>query len=141
MDGVGGVCPHLEVEKAVIGGDGGGTDDERHELERLTKRTRVNRALAFRARVVLACAEPQPNTVVAKRYHTTNATVGKWRRRFIADRVAGLFDEPRVGAPRTVLDDEVEAVIVRPRIVFMGNNFGVLEYWSIGVMVSLYRFV
>lgn len=89
------------------------TDDERRELERLTKRTRVNRALAFRARVVLACAEPQPNTVVAKRYHTTNATVGKWRRRFIADRVAGLFDEPRVGAPRTVQDDEVEAVIVR----------------------------
>ncbi|MFH1573766.1 MAG: IS630 family transposase, partial [Acidobacteriota bacterium] len=32
-------------------------DDERSALLRLTKRARVNRALAFRARLVLACAD------------------------------------------------------------------------------------
>src|SRR5205809_8139150 len=89
------------------------SDDERRALSRLTKRARANRVLAFRARLVLACAEGVPNTGVARRYRTTNATVGKWRGRFMVDRLAGFYDEPRVGAPRTVLDDEVEAVIVR----------------------------
>ena len=88
------------------------TDDERRELERLTKRIQVNRPLAFRARLVLACADGALNSVVARRYHTTNTTVGKWRSRFNARRLDGLYDEPRVGAPRTISDEAVEAVIV-----------------------------
>ncbi len=86
---------------------------ERTELVRLTKRSRVNRDLAFRAKLVLACAEEPSNTVVAQQYRTTNQTVGKWRRRFIESRLDGLYDEPRVGGPRTISDDEVEAVIIR----------------------------
>jgi len=89
------------------------TEVERAELVRLTKRAQVNRALAFRARVVLACAAAATDTAVARRYRTTNATVGKWRTRFIARRLEGLYDEPRVGAPRTISDEEVEAVIVK----------------------------
>ncbi len=57
------------------------TDEERRELVRLTKRAHVNRALAFRARLVLACADAVSDTAVARRYRTTNATVGKWRTR------------------------------------------------------------
>ena len=89
------------------------TDLERTELVRLTKRARVNRSLAFRARLVLACADAVSDTAVARRHRTTNATVGKWRKRFIARRLEGLYDEPRVGAPRTISDEEVEAVIVK----------------------------
>ncbi len=89
------------------------TDDERAALIRLTKRARVNRSLAFRAQLVLACLSTPKSTDVARRYRTTNATVGKWRQRFIHHRLDGLYDEPRVGAPRTVSDDDVEAVIVK----------------------------
>jgi transposase len=89
------------------------TDEERAELVRLTKRAHVNRLLAFRARLVLACAEGATDTVVARRQRTTKTTVGKWRRRFIASRLDGLFDEPRVGGPRTISDEDVEAVIVK----------------------------
>lgn len=89
------------------------TASERAELERLTKRAHVNRLLAFRARLVLACADTATNTVVARRHRTTNATVGKWRTRFITGRLAGLYDEPRVGGPRTISDAEVEAVVVQ----------------------------
>jgi transposase len=88
------------------------TDIERTELVRLTKRAHVNRLLAFRARLVLACASNATNTAVARRHRTTDATVGKWRTRFIESRLDGLYDEPRVGGPRTISDAAVEAVIV-----------------------------
>jgi hypothetical protein len=67
------------------------TEAERRELVRLTKRAGVNRALACRARLVLACAVAASNTVVARRYRTSNATVGKWRTRFIERRLDGLL--------------------------------------------------
>lgn len=88
------------------------TDDEREELQRLTKRATVNRLLAFRARLIFACAEPLPNTR-SRSATAANETVGKWRQRFVRDRLVGLYDEPRVGAPRTVTDADVEAIIVQ----------------------------
>jgi transposase len=89
------------------------SEEERDELQRLTRRARVNRAVAFRARLVLACAAGATNSAVARRHRTTNQTVGKWRRRFVEHRLAGLYDEPRVGGPRTISDAAVEAVVVR----------------------------
>ena len=88
------------------------TDDERAALVRLTKRARVNRNLAFRARIVLACIDVS-DTAVARRLRTTKTTVAKWRGKFVERRLEGLYDEPRVGAPRTVSDEQVEAIIVK----------------------------
>jgi transposase len=88
------------------------TDDERAALVRLTKRARVNRAVAFRARIVLACLNDS-DTAVARRLRTTKTTVAKWRSQFVSRRLEGLYDEPRVGAPRTVSDEQVEAIIVK----------------------------
>lgn len=88
------------------------TDEERTALVRLTKRARVNRAVAFRARIVLACIETS-DTAVARRLRTTKTTVAKWRSQFVERRLAGLYDEPRVGAPRTISDEQVEALIVK----------------------------
>jgi transposase len=50
---------------------------------------------------------------VAAKVGVNQATVGKWRRRFVADRLDGLFAEERPGAPRTVSDDMVERVVVK----------------------------
>jgi transposase/transposase-like protein len=88
------------------------TEDERVALVRLTKRARVNRAIAFRARIVLACVD-DPDSAVARRLRTTKTTVAKWRSQFVERRLEGLYDEPRVGAPRTITDDAVEAIIVK----------------------------
>jgi transposase len=89
------------------------TTEENNELVRLTKRANVNRKLAFRARIVLACASGASNIEVAARLRTSDNTVTKWRKRFVESRLEGLYDEPRVGAPRTISDDDVEAIIVK----------------------------
>ena len=77
-------------------------DDERAAVVRVMKRARVNRAVAFRARIVLACIDAS-DTAVARRLRTTKTTVAKWRGQFVERRLEGLYDEPRVGAPRTSL--------------------------------------
>jgi transposase len=89
------------------------TPDEREQLERLARRGRVNRHIAFRAKVILACAEGISNIEVARRLRTRNETVGIWRNRFVIDRLDGLLDEPRPGAPRKISDEEVEKVVVQ----------------------------
>jgi transposase len=89
------------------------TVEERRELESLAHRSRSAPALARRARLVLACAEGRDNGVVARRLRMSPVTVGKWRARFVAERVAGLYDEPRPGTPRRIDDAAIEALIVR----------------------------
>jgi transposase/transcriptional regulator with XRE-family HTH domain len=89
-------------------------DVERETLERWTRRAKSAQALALRARIVLACAGPEVPAVVAVARHLGMApdTVRTWRRRFLAERLSGLVDEPRPGRPPTITVDQVEAVVV-----------------------------
>jgi transposase len=61
---------------------------------------------------VLECARGHTNREVSRRLGVSEATVSKWRRRFIHQRLEGLHDEPRPGVPRSTTDDHVEALIV-----------------------------
>jgi transposase len=89
------------------------TDDERQKLQTWARRPKSTQRLASRARIVLACAEGLDNAAVARRLRVNRATVGKWRQRFLDDRLEGLTDEPRPGAPRTITDAKVEEVITK----------------------------
>ena len=89
------------------------SDDEREILERWARRPSTAQALALRCRIVLACAEGLSNVEVADRVGVNRMTVGKWRSRFVSDRLDGLHDEPRPGGPRSIGDDDVERVIVK----------------------------
>jgi transposase len=53
------------------------------------------------------------NTEVAERLGVGRDMVNKWRAGFLVHRLDGLHDEPRSGAPRTIVDDDVERVIVK----------------------------
>ncbi len=86
-------------------------DMERETLERWVRRPKTAQALALRARMILACAEGRSNTAVGADLGVSDATVGKWRSRFLEQRLDGLTDEPRSGRPRAVTDDDVERVI------------------------------
>jgi transposase len=89
------------------------TEDERQTLERWARRPKSAQALALRARIVLACAEGATNQAVAERLGIWPQTVGKWRGRFVRQRLEGLADEPRPGRPRTIADERVEQVVVK----------------------------
>jgi transposase len=89
------------------------TDDERKTLQAWARRPTTAQRLATRARIVLACAEGLGNDQVAPRAGVDRGTVGKWRKRFLERRLNGLNDEPRPGAPRTITDEQVDAVVAR----------------------------
>jgi transposase-like protein len=76
--------------------------DERHELQRIVNAHSSPQARAFRSRLILRCgkADRPTNEEVAEEFGCDPGTVGKWRTRFAADRLAGLADLPRSGAPR-----------------------------------------
>ena len=89
------------------------TAEERQKLESWVRRPKTAQRLAWRARIVLRCAEGAKNQDVARQLELNLHTVGKWRERFRTRRLEGLADEPRTGAPRQISDEQVEAVITR----------------------------
>ncbi|MEX3901561.1 helix-turn-helix domain-containing protein, partial [Paraburkholderia sp. BR10954] len=76
-------------------------------------RRKTAQALALRARIVLACAEGTDNRTVAAKLRVTQQTVSKWRVRYVMHRLDGLLDAPRPGAPRSIDDARVDAVIAK----------------------------
>ena len=89
------------------------TEVEHDQLTALTLQRKTAQASALRARIVLACAGGVDNKIVASRQHVTPQTVSKWRARFVEHRLDGLLDAPRPGAPRTIDDTRVDAVIAK----------------------------
>ena len=88
------------------------TEDERARLLGLARRRRTGQDVAMRARIVLACADPEAtNTGIAARLGVSRQSAVTWRQRFLAHRVEGLSDAPRSGAPRRVGDEAIERLV------------------------------
>jgi len=108
--------------------------DDRAVLAQWLRRRRTAQALALRARIVLACAEPGAGSdaTIAQRLGVSRPTVLKWRQRFTRQGVNGLLDAPRSGAPRTIGDDDVERVIVTTLETLPRNS----THWSTRQMAA-----
>ncbi|HUA89158.1 MAG TPA: helix-turn-helix domain-containing protein [Steroidobacteraceae bacterium] len=89
------------------------TPDEERQLRQWARRGMRLGSLALRASIVLRCRRGGSNREVAQALELTTQTVGKWRARFLARRLRGLMDEPRSGAPRSISDALVEAVLAK----------------------------
>jgi transposase len=84
---------------------------ERCELEVRTRRRKISRADAMRAEIVLLAADGATNLAIAEQLGVTRVTVATWRKRFAANRLDGLADEPRPGAPRKIGDEKIAEVV------------------------------
>lgn len=82
------------------------TDEDRAELERRARAHTSTVRDARRARAVLLCADGVPLRQIGERVGLDQHQVGVWRRRFLADGLAGLADRPRAGRPRRLGHDE-----------------------------------
>ena len=85
--------------------------DERAQLKTLTASRTLPAGLVRRARVILLSADGETNQDIAARVDLTPAMVGHWRRRWRDHGLAGLYDAPRSGRPRTHDDDAVAALL------------------------------
>jgi transposase len=108
------------------------TPEEKEKLVLLARRPKSAQAIAMRARIVLGCNEGLRNGAVAKKLHITGATVCKWRERFRVNRLEGLLDEPRPGAPRSITDAQVEQVVTQTLESMPDNS----THWSSRLMAK-----
>jgi transposase len=87
------------------------TNEEKSELERIVRRRTAGQSDVQRARVILLSAQGLPNFKVAQKTGISALGVGRWRRRFVQDRLRGLLDLPRSGSPRSISDEKVAEVV------------------------------
>jgi putative transposase len=87
------------------------SEEERAQLTSFARSRSLPAGLSARARIVLSSADGEANSSIAERLKLGQATVGKWRRRFIERRIAGLYDDMRPGAPRSIDDERLAALI------------------------------
>ena len=87
------------------------TAEEHAQLVAWSKRPKTAPALALRSRVVLPAVEGRSSTAIARQLSVTLHTVGKWRQRYLNQRLDGFVDEPRPGTSRKLRDQQVERVL------------------------------
>ena len=74
--------------------------EERAELERRVACYTLPHKVVVRAKMILYAADGQSNAEIARRLETAAEVVGRWRKRFFEERLAGLEDRERAGRPR-----------------------------------------
>ena len=85
--------------------------EQREQLESLAHSRSLPAGLVSRAKIVLLSASGKTNLDIALQLKMTNATIGKWRRRFLEQGISGLHDELRPGRPRPISDERVAQLV------------------------------
>ncbi len=84
---------------------------QREQLKSMASSRSLPAGLVGRARIILMSASGKTNQQIARQLGMANATVGKWRRRFLERDVTGLHDELRPGRPRPISDERVAQLV------------------------------
>ena len=86
-------------------------DREREQLTEFAQSRSMPHGLVTRARIVLYAAEGMSNSEIAMKLRLSLPTVGKWRHRYLDQGITGLYDEVKPGAPRSIKDKQIAALI------------------------------
>ena len=87
------------------------TEAERIELEKNIKGHKVEKRLYIRSKIILLAVEGRECTEIGKILGISEKTCRKWRNRFSAQRLDGIRDLERSGAPDTFTEEERLEVI------------------------------
>jgi putative transposase len=96
------------------------TNDERQNLERLTRRHTAPQHLALRARIIVAASDGFNNAQIARQQAVTVDTVRHWRQRWLLlesvprselSLEERLADAPRAGKPPSITDEQVCRIV------------------------------
>jgi hypothetical protein len=74
---------------------------ERDELQRRAAKYTLPYFQVQRAKMILYAAQGFTNDEIARRLDSRREVVSAWRKRFFAERLAGLEEKARPGRPRT----------------------------------------
>jgi transposase len=88
------------------------TAEQRKELERRARSRAASERRRLRAQAILLAAEGLSDRAITREIGLRHEHVGAWRRRFLAEGLAGLEDRPRPGRPQ-IYGDEARRTVAR----------------------------
>ncbi len=106
-------------------------DADRARLVSWSRSPSVSAGMSVRARIVLATAEGEGTSGVARRLGVSRPTVIAWRERYRTGGIEALTDAPRSGRPKTVDEAEIIARTLEPPPDRLG-----LTHWSTRLLAS-----
>src|SRR5262245_26996267 len=113
------------------------TPEKRAELEGPLRADAAQQRQLLRIRIVLAAAEGQATRKIARWLEMTPTTFSLWRGRFARERLAGLEDLPRSGAPAIYgeeTDKRIRAVLEQPPLAGFARWNGRLIAQALGAV-------
>src|SRR5271169_4269217 len=84
---------------------------QREQLEAFARSRSLPHALVVRAKIVLEAADGVQSRQIGRKLGVSRETVGKWRGRFLAGGIEGLYDEYRSGRPRSIEDERISQLV------------------------------
>jgi transposase len=87
------------------------TPHEREQLTALANSRALAHSLVQRAKIILRSADGEKNSAIAASLGVSIPLIGHWRSRYRDRGLAGLYDAPRSGRPRTHDDDAVATLL------------------------------
>ena len=87
------------------------TPQGRRELEAWSRSRTLPAGIVRRAQIILMAADGLNNKTIAEKVGLSGSMVGMWRKRFLAQGMVGLYDEPRPGGPRSIQDEQLAELL------------------------------
>lgn len=107
------------------------SEEERTTLVKWSRGKRTQARIVSRAKIVLAAAEDKPNKQIADELGVSQAMVGKWRKRFAEQRLAGIEKDLPRGGRKPSVRSKMEAEVIRKTTQELPPN---ATQWSVRTM-------